>query len=49
MKGWKGYFFATATAMNAAGELKLQSRLRQKLATCWMRIQKAHKWEHPDD
>ena len=49
MKDWKGYFFATATAMNAAGELKLKASLRQKLAPCWMRIQRAHKWEHPED
>src|SRR3990167_61008 len=51
MNGWKGYYFATinAAAANASLGLNLTPALEQKLATCWVRIQKAHKWEHPDD
>src|SRR3990167_1955597 len=49
MNGWKGYYFATVNAASAGLELNLTPALEQKLATCWVRIQKAHKWEHPDD
>ena len=49
MRDWKGYYFTIVTAASAAAELNLASGLRQKMTTCWLRIQKAHKWEHPDD
>jgi len=49
MEGWKGYYFTSVTPASAALELNLASTLRQKLTTCWMRIQKAHNWEHPSD
>ena len=49
MNAWKGYYFATVNAASACLALNLTPALGQKLATCWVRIQKAHKWEHPDD
>ena len=49
MIGWKGYYFAAVTASSAALEMNLEPAHRQRLTTCWMRIQKAHNWEHQDE
>ena len=52
MEGWKGYYFTSVSPASAALQLNLEPAHKQKLATCWMRIQKlrkAHNWEHPDD
>ena len=46
MRGWKGYYFTTANAVSAASELDLAPALRPKLTACWLRIQKAHKWDN---
>ena len=49
MKEWKGYYFVSAKARPAAVELNLAREIRRKFTTCWVRIQKAHKWEHQED
>ena len=44
MRGWKGYFLATANPANAAEALKLTASQRQKFTTCLVRIQRLHNW-----
>src|SRR3990167_3631636 len=44
IKDWKGYYFAAANAVCAATKLDLAPALRPKFTSCWLRIQKAHKW-----
>src|SRR3990167_625593 len=48
MEGWKGYYFTSINHASAALQLNLAPGLRKKLTPSWMRIKKAHNWEHPD-
>ena len=48
LNNWKGYYFATVSAVSAALELKLDCSLRPKMTTSWKKIEKAHKWELTD-
>ena len=48
MKDWKGYCLATVNGASVALALGLAANEKAKLATCLMKIQRAHQWSYQD-